>query len=79
MMGKADQRGSKLFYTGVSPDERMPPEHPLRLIDRAIDFGFVRGEVAHLYGGNGHVSLDPALALRLMFLLCFERTRSKQS
>ena len=78
MMGKANQRESKLFYTGVLLEERVPPEHPLRLIDRAIDFGFVRGEVAPLYGDNGHVSLDPGLVLRLMFLLYFERARSER-
>lgn len=78
MMGKASQRESKLFYTGVLLEERVPAEHELRLIDRVIDFGFVRGEVAHLYGGNGHVSLDPALVLRLMFLLYFERVRSER-
>ena len=64
MMGKALHREGKLFYTGLSLEGRVPPNHVLRRIDAAVDFTFVRRQVEHLYGGNGHVSLDPAVVLR---------------
>lgn len=78
MMGKAAEREGRLFYTGFSLDERVPPGHVLRLVDAAVDFSFVRRRVAHLYGRNGQVSLDPALLMRLMFLLYFENVRSER-
>jgi transposase len=78
MMGPAAKREGRLFYTGFSLEERVPLDHPLRRIDAAVDFGFVRAAVAHLYGDNGHVSVDPALLLRLMFLVFFERVRSER-
>lgn len=78
MMGKGQRRDEKLFYVGVSLEERVPADHLLRQIDRAIDFAFVRGEVAHLYGVNGHESLDPALVLRMMLLVFLENVRSER-
>lgn len=78
MMGQPKQRNGKLFYVGLSPEERVPADHPLRAIDAAIDFGFVRGEVSHLYGDNGHVSLDPAVALRMMLLVYLDGVRSER-
>lgn len=78
MMGKAARRDEKLFYTGFSLEGRVPEGHPLRLIDAAVDFGFVRDEVAQLYGRNGNPSIDPALLLRLMFLLVYENVRSER-
>jgi transposase len=78
MMGGASQRSERLFYVGLSLEDRMPGDHPLRAIDSAVDFGFVRTEVAHLYGDNGHVSLDPAMALRMMLLVYLEGVRSER-
>jgi transposase len=43
-----------------------------------VDFGFVRGRVSGCYGYNGHESLDPALVLKLMFLLFYEGVRSER-
>lgn len=78
MMGKRVDRGSKLFYTGFSLEDRVPAGHPLRLVDAAVDFAFVRPEVSHLYGRNGNESIDPALLLKLMFLAYFEDVRSER-
>lgn len=78
MMGKPVERGSKLFYTGFSLEERVPAGHVLRAVDAAVDFSFVRREVAHLYGHNGHESIDPTLLLKLMFLAYFENVRSER-
>lgn len=78
MMGRPQRSDAKLFYVGLSLDERVPAEHPLRRVDRAVDFAMVRRKVAHLYGVNGNESVDPTLVLKLMFLAFFERVRSER-
>ena len=78
MMGRPVTRESRLFYTGFSLEDRVPDDHPLRAVDAAVGFDFVRREVAHLYGSNGHESVDPTLLLKLMFLLYFEDVRSER-
>ena len=78
MMGPAGSRDGKLFHVGFHLEDRLPQDHPLRQIDRVVDFAFVRPMVAALYGYNGHVSLDPALLLRLLFLCFYENVRSER-
>lgn len=78
MMGKTSERESKLFYTGINLADRIPTDDPLRRIDRIVGFSFVRPLVASLYGYNGHVSVDPTLVLKLMFLCFFENVRSER-
>lgn len=75
MMGTHEKQQS-LFYVGVDLDERIPPNHPLRLVKEKIDFSFVRSLVGDLYGSNGHVSLDPTIVLKLLFLLFFDDVSS---
>lgn len=70
MMGQRQERQESLFYTGFSLDERIGRDNRLRRIAEVVDFSFVRSEVAHLYGGVGHPSIDPIVVLKLM-LLCF--------
>ena len=79
MMGPTQRRESKLFYTCIDLDQRMPKEHPLRRIARAIDFGFVRAQVQHLYGRRGNPSVDPVVLLKLMFLLYYEDIHSERA
>lgn len=78
MMGKKAAPVSKLFYVGINLDDRVPRDHPLRRVAEAVDFGFVRDRVAHLYGGNGHESVDPTVILKLLFLTFFEKARSER-
>ena len=40
-----------------------------RKINKVLDLGFVRREVAAVYGNNGHVSVDPVIIMRLMLML----------
>ena len=79
MMGKQKQREPKLFYHGVSLDRRLPPGHPLRKIDKLVDFKFIRSKVADLYGKRGNTSIDPAVILKLMFLAFYENVKSEQA
>lgn len=77
-MGQRQQRNEKLFYVGFSLADRVPADHPLRRVQAAVDFDFIRAEVAPLYGRNGHVSLDPTLVLKMMFLIFYENVRSER-
>src|SRR3954463_11298617 len=80
MMGKPKRREPKLFYAGESLDleARVPGDPPLRKVLAAVDFSFVRPLVAPLYGYNGNESVDPEVALKLMFLSFFEGVRSER-
>jgi transposase len=79
MLGKPKKTEPKLFYHGVSLERRMPGEHPLRRIKQLVDFDFIRSQVADLYGANGNQSVDPAVILKLMFLLFYENIKSERA
>lgn len=79
MMGKPNKVEPKLFYHGLSLDRRIPQDHPLRKVKKFIDFTFVRKEVERLYGKNGNESIDPAVVLKLMFLLFYENIKSERA
>jgi len=79
MMGKANQLEPKLFYHGVSLDRRIPQDHPLRKIKQLVDFNFIRLKVVDLYGRRGNESVDPAVILKLMFLLFYENIKSERA
>lgn len=78
MMAHQTHREPKLFYHGVNLEERLGPDHPLRRIAKAVDFSFVRHQVADCYGVNGNVSVDPTIVLKLMFLLFYENVKSER-
>lgn len=70
-MGEQECRNNKLFYCGFNLSERIPDDHPLRIVKKVIDFGFVYEEVRDTYGSNGNVSVPPPVILKMMFLLIF--------
>lgn len=65
MMGYQEVPQGKLFYANLSIDRRVRPDHPLRKIDKLIDFDFVYEQVADKYGSNGNVSVAPHVILKL--------------
>jgi hypothetical protein len=67
MMGKQEAQ-AVLFVPGFDLGSRVRTDHPLRRVEAAVDFSFVRPLVAPLYGYNGNVSVDPEVVLKLMFL-----------
>lgn len=79
MMGPASTRSDKLFYVACSLEDRVPSDHLLRRIDQIVNFDFVRREVASCYGTNGHVSLDPAMVMRMMLVMYLEGIRSERA
>lgn len=76
-MGTHDGQ-KEMFSYQVDLDRRIRADHPLRAIRRVIDFSFVRQEVAHCYGYNGQVSVDPEVILKLMFLLFLDNVKSER-
>ena len=77
-MGQEPPPQEKLFYTAVCIDKRIRSNHPLRQIDRFIDFEFVYKEVEESYGSRGNVSIPPPVILKLMLLLIFYNVRSER-
>lgn len=77
MMGQHEGQKA-LFSFQIDLDRRVRADHPLRRVAAMIDFTFARAAVAHTYGDNGNVSVDPMILLKLMFLLFHENVRSER-
>ena len=77
MMG-THQPQPELFSYQVNLEKRVRAEHPLRRVNTAVDFTFVRSEVASCYGHNGQESVDPAILIKMMFLLFFDNVSSER-
>jgi transposase len=53
----------------VTLEELVPQDHLLRLIDRHIQFDFIRERTAHLYSAdNGRPALDPVVLFKMLFI-----------
>lgn len=72
------QPQKELFSYNVDLDRRIHADHPLRRVQQMVDFTFARAAVAHTYGHNGNESVDPAVLLKLMFLLFSENVRGER-
>lgn len=77
MMGQQKREG-ELFSYAINLEKRVRSDHPLRRVAALIDFKFVREEVAHCYGSKGHVSVDPEVIMKMMFLLFFDDVASER-
>jgi transposase len=66
MLGE-QTREEPLFYF-LRVDELIPPDHILRLIDRYVDFAFIRPTVKPLYSHTGRPSIDPEVMLRMLLV-----------
>src|SRR6266850_4675722 len=77
MMGQQDPQ-KELFSYNIDLDRRVRASHPLRRVAATIDFSFARQEVAHTYGEKGNVSVDPAVILKMMFLLFYDNVESER-
>jgi transposase len=72
------QKQTELWMEPVHLGKRIPQDHLLRKINRALDLSFVRGQVAGFYGSNGNVSVDPVVIIKLMLLLFLDDVRSER-
>jgi transposase len=78
MMGPAQQRDGKLFYTSFNLDDRIRADNPLRQIRQHLDLSWVRPAVADRYGSTGQPSIDPIVLLKLMLILFWENIPSER-
>lgn len=78
MMGHHEPPQEHLFMYGISLENRVRKDHPLRMVKEIIDFDFIYKEVEDTYGDNGNVSVPPPVLLKLMLLLIFYNVRSER-
>ena len=71
MMGHRQVEQAALFY-GFSLERHVPTDHLLRSIDRFVDLGELRRELAPFYSMIGRPSIDPELMIRMLLVgYCF--------
>src|SRR5215510_13053206 len=66
MMGH-QARGESLFYY-FKLEDQVPENHLLRLIDRHVNFEFIRAKLKDRYSDAGRPSIDPELLLRMLLV-----------
>jgi transposase len=66
MMGQQSRTESLFYYFRL--EDQIPQDHLLRLIDRYVDFGFVRERLKNFYSSTGRPSIDPEVLLRLLLV-----------
>jgi transposase len=65
MMGHRQVDQAALFYE-FSLERHVPTDHLLRSIDRFVELGDLRRELARFYSAVGRPSIDPELMIRLL-------------
>jgi transposase len=66
MMGEQARTESLFYYFRL--EEQIPEDHLLRMLDRYIDFSFVRERLKGFYSSTGRPSIDPEVLLRLLLV-----------
>ena len=66
MMG--EQAKSEGLFSYFKLADPVPRTHLLRLIDRHVDFGFLRYRLRPLYSETGRPSVDPELMIRMLLI-----------
>src|SRR5579859_1821539 len=78
MRGEDQQQGA--MYSYISPEQRVPQEHPLRAIREIVD-GVLKAMspgFARLYAANGRPSIAPEKLLRALLLQVLYTVRSER-
>ena len=71
MMGHRQVEQAALFYE-FSLERHVPADHLLRSIDRFVELGGLRRELAPFYSSMGRPSVDPELMIRMLIVgYCF--------
>src|SRR5216110_1689113 len=78
MRGEDHQQGA--MYSYISPEQRVPQEHPLRAIREIVDAVLkeLSPEFARLYAANGRPSIAPEKLLRALLLQVLYTVRSER-
>jgi transposase len=66
MMGNHSPSESLFHYFRL--EDQVPEDHLLRLIDRHVNFDFVRAKLKDRYSDTGRPSVDPELLLRMLLV-----------
>jgi len=66
MMGQHIRSESLFYYFRL--EDHVPADHLLRLIDKYVDFTFVRERLKQHYSDTGRPSIDPELLLRILLI-----------
>jgi transposase len=66
MLGQHTRSESLFYYFRL--EDQVPENHLLRLVDKHIDFGFVRERLKDSYTEAGRPSIDPELSLRILLI-----------
>ena len=66
MMGEHAKSEGLFYYFKL--EDHVPQAHLLRLIDRHVDFGFLRNRLRPLYSETGRPSVDPELMIRMLLI-----------
>jgi len=64
---RREEKAAKFFYY-LRPEDLVPEDHILRLIDRYVDFSFIRTKVEHRYSHTGRPSVDPDVMMRMLLV-----------
>jgi transposase len=67
MMGHRQVEQAALFYE-FSLEQHVPADHLLRSIDRFVELGELRRELAAFYSNLGRPSVDPELMIRMLLV-----------
>ena len=71
MMGPRSVEQTALFYE-FSLEAHVPQKYLLRSIDRFVDLGELRRQLAPFYSDTGRPSIDPELMIRMLIIgYCF--------
>lgn len=66
-MIKTNDRQIKMEFVTIG--QLVPQDHILRLVDKLIDFEFIRKKTAHLYClDNGRPAVDPVVLFKMLFI-----------
>ena len=66
MMGQHARFESLFYYFRL--EDQVAENHLLRLVDKHIEFGFVRDRLKDSYSETGRPSIDPELLLRILLI-----------
>ena len=77
---RGDDRQQAAMWSYISPEQRVPPEHPLRPIRAMVDtiLADLSGEFAALYSPVGRPSIAPEKLLRALLLQVLYSVRSER-
>lgn len=77
---RGDEQGQPGFFSYVSPEERVPKDHPLRLLKRMVDKALsgMAKDFDQMYAPTGRPSIPPEQLLRAQVLQILYSIRSER-